>query len=148
MATAFDFAGSAISDLFGAAGDASEAKAYGQASAFAKQNAQVSAESTALQQYQAQRQVYQITGAGQAAAAGNGLTGGGSAQDILRSSVQQGALQKQVIANQGIINENSYLEQADQYTGMQKAAKSAQGSGIFGGILNGIGAVASVLGFL
>lgn len=138
-----------------AQGDAAEAKAYGQAATYAEQNAQISAESTKLQQYQQERQSLQVIGAGQAAAAANGGTGGGSAQDILRGSVAQGALTKQVIGEQGIINETAYHEQAAQYTGMQnaaiaaqeaaiaqqKAAKQKSGFDLFGGILKAATAI-------
>lgn len=157
--------GNAASDAGAAAafgseaeGDAAEATAYGQASKYALQNAEISKQSTKLQEFQTQRQVYQTIGAGQAAAGNNGVTGGGSAQDIMRSSAGQGALVNQVIGEQGIINETAYEEQGSQYTGMQKAALAAQQGAIaqqkaanqkkktdiFGGIL---GAVGSILPF-
>lgn len=142
-----------------AQGDAAEAQAYGEASTYALQNAEISKQATKLQQFQTQRQVFQTIGQGQAAAGNNGLTGGGSAADIMRSSASQGALVGQVIGEQGIINETAYQEQASQYQGMQKAALAAQagalaqqkasnqkkGTDILGGIVS---AAASIFAFL
>jgi hypothetical protein len=142
----FSDAGSSVSDLFGAAGDAAEASAYGKAAAIAGQNAEISKQSTAIQQSQASRQIYQSLGGINAAAAGNGLAEGGSAGAIYRSSAYQGALTKQLIGRQGLINENSFLAEQASYTGMQSAANAASAGGVFGGILKGAGAVASFAG--
>lgn len=148
MAGPFDFASGAITDLFGAAGDKAEANAYSTAAKLAGQNAQITQTSTAISEYQAGRALYQTVGKGEAAAGANGLTGGGSAQDIMRSSVSQGALQKQIIGAQGQINSNAYEAESAQYTGMQQAAVAAQQAGEAGGGLNILGLGASLLGFL
>lgn len=115
----------AAAALLGAQGDLAESAAYTKAATLAEQNKAITAESTNLQEYTAQRQLGQVIGSQQAAAAANGLTGGGSASDILRSSRQQGALQQQVIGAQGLINENAYEASAASYTGMAKAANFA-----------------------
>ena len=142
----FSDAAGSVSDLFGAAGDSSEASAYGKAAEIAGQNAGIATQSTAIQQSQASRQIYQSLGGINAAAASNGLTTGGSAGDIYRSSAYQGALTKQLIGRQGLINENSFLAEQASYQGMQSAANSASAGGIFGGLLKGVGAIASVAG--
>ena len=99
-----------------------------------------------------------------AATGGAGLEGG-SAGDLMRSSMQQGALANQLIKTQGNIQENAYQEQVVGYQGMQASsnaagnaalqnAQAAQTTGVFGlaggvlGVLSSaaiIGAVASIL---
>lgn len=148
----------AAAALLGAQGDLAESAAYTKAATLAEQNKAITAESTNLQEYTARRQLGQVIGSQQAAAAANGLTGDGSASDILRSSRQQGALQQQVIGAQGLINENAYEASAASYTGMAKAAnfaaqaeqeqakadKQAAKKHGFGGILSTIATVAQV----
>jgi hypothetical protein len=144
MSFNFGDAGGAVSDIFGAMGDMSEASAYGQAAKYATQNAQLEQTSTQIQEFQANRAITQSIGATQAATAGAGFTQGGSSGDILRSSAAQGGLTKNLISIQGQVNENGYLEQASQFKGMQSAAQAAAGGGLFGGLLKGIGAIASI----
>lgn len=140
----FAFGGQAISDLFGAAGDAAEGKAYKQAATYATENAQLEQESTAIQQAQLQRKITQSLG-GQIAQEGAANLTGGTARYLYANSLSQGALAHGLLAVQGKVNENSYREAAAQYNGMASAAKAAQGGGIFGGFLSGVG---SILGFL
>ena len=85
-------------------------------------NAAYTAQSTAIQESQAQRQLYMTLGTAAAAAGGSGSSGGGSAADIIRNSAQQGALNQSVIAQQGLITEAGYTEQANAYTLQQQAA--------------------------
>lgn len=148
----------ATAALLGAQGDLAEGKAYGTAATLATQNEAIVGESTRLSQYQASRQLQQNIGSAQAAAGANGLTGGGSAGDIIRSSRQQGALTQQVIGAQGQINENAYAASAASYTGMQQAAgfaaqaeqaqakadQSASNSAKAGGFLSGLAGVAEI----
>lgn len=136
--------GGAVSTLFGAAGDAAEASAYGQAAKLASQNAQIAQESTAIQETQAQRQIFKVIGGQQAEVGGAGMLQSGSAQDLLRASASQGSLQKQLIQQQGAITAAGYQEEAAAYKGMQGAAKAASSGGIFGGLLQGAGAIASM----
>lgn len=144
----FSDIGGAVSGLFGAAGDKAEAKAYSLASSYALQNAKITEASTQIQEAQAQRKIFQTTGAQQAQVASAGFASSGSSVDLLRSSMQQGSLQKSLIREQGLINENGYQEEAARYQGMASAAqKAAAGSGI-GGILKGIAGIASFIGFL
>lgn len=137
----FDGIGSIIS----AGGDKAEAKAYARASEFASQNAVISQEAGDIKLAQAGRAIYKTLGAQQAGYAAAGLTGGGSAQDVLRSSVSQGALEKAIVNEQTQINVTGYKAQAAEFTGMQQAADAAATAKTVGGIGGIIGAV---LGFL
>lgn len=137
----FNAAGSAISDLTGAIGDASEASAYEQAAKTALQNEKLAGESGALQGYAAERAAYQTIGRQKAQVAGNGFTAGGSNEQLLRSSQQQASLNQAAIHVQTSINENGYAEQATAYQGQAKAAQAAEAGGIFGGILQGAAAI-------
>jgi len=144
LSTTFNDIGGAVSDLFGASGSTASATSYSQAATIAEANAQIAKESTALQEVQASRQVYQTIGGQKAAIAGAGLSAGGTSLDLLRSSASQGALTKAILANQGAITENSYAEQAGLYEGLSGAASSSAEAQTAGGVIQGIGAVASI----
>lgn len=139
----FGSLGGAVSDIFGAVGDWAESKSYGDAARMAKENAQLTTESTALQEYQATRQITQTQGATASAEAGAGFEKSGSGADILRSGAQQGELTKQLVQINGQQQELGYLSQAAQFQGMQEAAKQAANGGLFGGIASGIAAAFS-----
>jgi hypothetical protein len=127
--SAFADIGSAVKDLFGGIGEAASAKGYSAAAGYARENAAISAQSTKIQEVQAQRKIWQVLGGQQADIAGAGLMNSGSALDIARSSAQQGALTKQLIANQGAINVLGYQEEAANYSAMATAATaSSKGS--------------------
>jgi hypothetical protein len=113
---------SAQADILQGQGDILEGQTYGLASTLAQTNAAYTAQSTAIQESQAQRQLYMTLGTAAAAASGSGSSGGGSAADIIRNSAQQGALNQSVIAQQGLITEAGYTEQANAYTLQQQAA--------------------------
>lgn len=136
--------GGAVSSIFGGMGDLAEAKSYKKAADIATQNAAIANESTRIQEAQAGRNIFQTIGKQQAQVAGAGLAGSGSAIDLLRSSQQQGELTRQLIGTQGLIQQQGFLQEANAYTGMADAAKAAGAGGIFGGIMKGVGAVASV----
>jgi hypothetical protein len=112
----------AAADLLQGSGDILEGHAYGAAASLATLNAQYTTASTAIQEPQGQRQIYQTIGGIKASVAGSGLTEGGTAGDILASSAQQGALSQAVTASQGQIQVAGYQEQAQSYTAMQSAA--------------------------
>jgi hypothetical protein len=125
-----------VSDIFGgsskaaglrlkASGDLVEAGNYDLASTLAKQNEQFTEQSTAVKQMMANRQIYQGIGTETADIAGAGFSESGSALDLLRSSAQQGALQKQLIGQQGLITEAGYNEQATAYTNLAGYARMA-----------------------
>lgn len=137
----FDHIGGGISSIFGAIGDLKEADAYKKASSIATQNAVLEHESTQIQQTQEGRKVFQTLGAQAAQVGGAGLSASGSALDVLRSSVQQGALQKQLIGLQGAVQETSFKQEAASYQDMAGAASAAAGGGILSGIFKVAGAV-------
>ena len=131
---------SGIGSVFGAIGDFQEAGAYGQAAKLAEQNAVLSAFSGKLKAAQEQRQVNKVTGAQSADYYGAGLDAkSGSAADVIRNTVQQGALEKAVIVGQTTQQMNAYNQEAKQFKAMQSA-------GIMAGIGNLINGVASVFG--
>jgi hypothetical protein len=124
--------GSAISDLFAASadqskaqGDLAEAQQYGLAAQYADQEAQYTKVSTAIQGFQAERELSQSLGQTTADVAGAGFASSGSALDLLRSSASQGAIQQATIQQQGLITEQGYLEQAKSYDIMEGAAEQA-----------------------
>jgi hypothetical protein len=134
-ASGFSSLGGAVSDIFGAVGQAKSAKGYGQAAGYARQNAQIAQESTDIQELQAQRKIYKVEGGQRADIAGAGLASAGSALDLMRDTAAQGSLTKQVIANQGAINVLGYQAEAASYDSMASAAKTASAGGFLGGLL-------------
>jgi hypothetical protein len=126
-----DFAGAA-SDLFAAQGDKAkaqydfaEASNYGLASDLATQNEKFTETSTAIKEAQQQREMMNTLGGQQADVAGAGFAESGSALDLLRDSASQGALTHAALAQQGLITEAGYKEQAQSYQTMQTAATQA-----------------------
>jgi hypothetical protein len=109
-------------DLLKGQGDILEGQMYGTAASLASLNATYTGFSTRLQQVQADRALFMNLGSERAAAAGSGSSGGGSAADILRASASQGALNRAVLGEQGLITQAGYQEQAQSYGYMQQAA--------------------------
>lgn len=124
--------GSGISGLAGGIGSLFEASGYAQAASIAKQNAAITKLSTDIQQTQTARQAFQVMGSQQANVASAGFSEGGSALDLLKSSAQQASLQKGLVAYQGLINQNAWLEKAAADQGMANAATA----GGIGGIIS------------
>lgn len=163
------FGGQSIADFGGAAGDifaGMEAKTqddikstfdqaegvqYDEAAKQAEQNAAFTAESNRVQQVQKQRELESAQGTIQGTLAGGNLTGG-SGQDVLRMSAQQGALAAQVIQRQSQIQIQGYEEQAEADKAMSAAAYSAAGAEksagsqaeLFGDISGGIKIIAGL----
>lgn len=139
--------GGAVSDLFDAAGSAKAGSAYGQAASIAEQNAAITLRSGEIQQQQENQGIIQAIGGEQASVAGAGFTQGGTAGDLMRMSVQKGALNKQLLANQTEITAQGFDQQAAAYKGQQQAAemqaKAQGGSGIFSAI-KGIASIAAL----
>lgn len=129
--------GGAVSDIFGgigaaesakiqSQGEAAEAQNYFLAAQLASENKEFTVESTAIQEAQASRQIALAGGAQVAETAGAGFERGkGSAFYIAKSIQQQGALEKQVLGQQGLITEAGYQEQAQAYTTLAYAAENA-----------------------
>lgn len=124
-------------------GDFAEASAYKKAQQYALQNANIAQEAGDIKMEQTKRQIFKVLGAQQAGYAAAGLTSGGSAQEVLRSSVSQGALEKAIVNAQTQINVTGYKEQAAQFAGMSTAAKAAGVGAIVGGVANAAAAFAS-----
>lgn len=147
--TAFSDFGGAVSDLFAADADKSkaaglraESQEYTLAAGLSQQNEQYTEQSTAIQEAQKSRDIMQTIGKQQADVAASGFAASGSALDLLRDSANQGALAKATLAQQGLITEAGYEEQAQSYQLMSQAAnqaasaadKAAQGADISAGI--------------
>jgi hypothetical protein len=128
----FSGIGNAVSDLFAAEGAnykiqglEAEQQEYEGAAALAEQNVGFTTMSTAIQEAQANRELFLSMGRTQGQVAGAGFAASGSALDILRSSASQGALQTAVLGEQGLITEAGYQEQAQSYAQMANAAGAA-----------------------
>jgi hypothetical protein len=122
----------AASDIFAGfadkakgAGDLLEQQNYQLAAVYAEKEAEYTKMSTAIQEFQQQREVTKSLGETQASVAGAGFAASGSAIDILRDSAAQGALQHAVLAAQGLVQEEGYKEQEQSYRNMAAAAGDA-----------------------
>lgn len=151
----FDLAGGAVKDIFGgfaantrAEGNRLQAEQYDLARELALQNKQFAETSTAIKEQQTQRSIENVIGQQQADVAAGGFAATGSALDLLRDSMSQGALTKAVIGQQGLIEEAGYQEQADSFAIMAKSARLAadaeETAGIGSFISGGVKAVAAV----
>jgi hypothetical protein len=119
----------AQADLLKGKGAKIEGEAYDRASQLALLNKDYAAQSTAIQAAQADRQITIAQGTVRANIGAGGLQESGSALDVLAMGASQGALQKEVIQQQGLISEESYQEQSDVYKKMVEASDVAvQGS--------------------
>lgn len=140
-ASTFDFAGNAVSDIFGAVGDFQNAKGLKKAAQYADLSAQIAQQSAQIKSVQAGRQLYKFMGGQVSDIASAGLKLSGSALDVMRDSATQGALSKQLIANQGAIDVMGYKAEAASYASQASAAKSS-------GIGKAIGAGLSIAGMV
>jgi hypothetical protein len=111
-------------------GDIAEAENYDLAAALARKNEAYAARSTEIQQSQLDRKITLTIGGQKADVAGAGFKESGSAIYLLRDSAQQGALAKQVLAEQGEITEAGYEEQAKSFDTMSAAARMAAAGGM------------------
>lgn len=157
---AFNSFGGAVADFFGsegsqeaAQGEFAAAVSYANAADIAEQNKKITENATQVQEIQQQRKNELTEGSITANVGANGGTGGGSAGDLMRMSIQQGALAKSVISQQGAINENTYEQQA-QGLYAQEAAATAAGNAelaasegqMWGGILKIGGGILGLFG--
>jgi hypothetical protein len=127
---------SMLSGLASGIGSLYSAAASGATAATYKQMAQLSQLKTAIAERQLNRQIYSVLGGERAAAAANGMKQSGSAEDILRSSAQEGALSKGIVTAQGQIEYAGYM-------GQYKAAKAAQSGSFLSGALSIAGSLLS-----
>ena len=172
LATGIGDLGGAVGSLFTAAGDQASqqndylaaendtlaASSYTQASGIASQNLSLEQQSTAIKETQADREIFQNESSQQATAAGNGFQEAGSAAAILADSANQGALQKQLIQQQGDITANATQEQllalntqsqeasnqATMQTNAGNAAGSAATGALVGGAFKAVAGIASI----
>lgn len=145
-----------------AQGDLAEAGEYDLAGELAKKNVAFTQQSTAIKEMQADRELSKSLGETTADVAGAGFGSGGSAAFLLADSAAQGSLTKSVLEQQGHITEAGYQEQADSFSIMSSAARTAaageedianktenlsgiMGIGSFiGGAIKGVSAIASI----
>lgn len=127
--------GAAASDLFSidthrtkSAGLGIEAGNYDRSALFSEQNARFTEMSTAIKTAQQDREMYKALGGIQSDVAGAGFAQSGSALDILRDSASQGALLHAVTGQQGLITEQGYQVEAENYRAMGDAARLAAGA--------------------
>lgn len=128
----FSGIGGAVSDFYSAdaarakgKGSRLEAEQYAQAAVFAKQNVEFTKVSTAIKEYQTQRELNLTLGKQRADVAASGFAAAGSALDLMRDSAMQGELAKAVLGMQGQIQEAGYEQQAASYRLMSQAASEA-----------------------
>lgn len=111
-----------------AQGDLAEASNYDIASTLAEANSAYTAQSTRIQQFQTDRQISGTIGTQRTGVAGAGFSSGGTAGDLLRDSASQGALAKATLAQQGVITQAGYDEQAKSYQTLSAAGKATAAS--------------------
>jgi hypothetical protein len=128
----FSDIGGGISDLYAADADKArargnrmEAQEYVLAANLADLNKKYTEESTAIKEYQADRDVLHTIGKQEADVAASGFTQSGSAIDLERDSAAQGALTRTVLGQQGLIEEQAYDEQEKSFQLMAAAANDA-----------------------
>lgn len=136
--------GGAVSELFGAVGDEQAAAAYTKEAQIAGENANIAQTSANIQTAQEARAVTQAIGSEEATTASGGFTMGGNASDLLRQSLQQGALATSLVKQQGAINVLGYQEQEQAAQGKAAASKTAGTGGFLGGALKIGGAIAGL----
>lgn len=136
-----------IASLFGSKGDKAEASAFNEAASIASKNADIAKQSTGIQVAQATRNSLQVVGGQIADVGGAGLAESGSALDLLRDTSYQTNLQKQIVANNGLLQEQSFRQEAASYKGQAQAAQAAssakKSSGI-GGLISGAISIGSM----
>lgn len=116
--------GGAVGDIFSGIGGLSEAGGLSDAADLARKNAKLVERATQIEEIRQTRQIYQAVGGQQADIAAAGFSLSGSAIDLMKSSMQQGSLDKALIANQGEIEKNSYLAQAGAYEAQAGASEA------------------------
>ena len=122
----------AIGDIFGflgqedvARGDKEAASLYGEAANLEQQNVEAEQAATSIRTTQIKRQNYQQLGGIQSQVAGGGFALSGSAQDIMRSSQEQGSLKIQSAQTQGALQEQGYNLAATGYNAEAAQASAA-----------------------
>ena len=146
----------AIGDIFGflgqedvARGDKQAASLYGEAANLEQQNVEAEQAATSIRTTQIKRQNYQQLGGIQSQVAGGGFALSGSAQDLMRSSQEQGSLKIQSAQTQGALTEQGYNIAATGYNAeaaQASAAGQAAQMSAFGDLANAFGSVLPFVG--
>ncbi len=156
----FDLFGGAVNDLFGAAGSAAQAKAYGQsaaaldlsaarldeAAAFSDFSAGMAKQKTAIGKLANEREVFNVLGSQGAGIVGGGFSLAGSGSDILRMTAAEGALSQQIIGQQGMLEEATYKEEAKNYRTQAQAARLDASAARAGKKGSKLGTIAKIAG--
>lgn len=129
-----DFGG-AVGSIFNAFGDFAQASGYREAAKYDAENASYERLSGQVQLDATNRQIYQTEGKETADTAASGLTGGGSAQSLMRSSQQQAGLQRGLQEIQTNINVNADLEKEAADKAQAESATAGGVGGLIGGAL-------------
>lgn len=140
----FSFAGGAVDSLFKGFGAEAEAKNYRLAAGYAQENVRYTEMSTAVKEAQATRAITLGIGETKADVAGAGFAESGSALDLLRDSASQGALQKAVLSEQGLITEEGYKVQAESYRNMAEYADMAATGDFIAAAVKGVAAIGTL----
>jgi len=119
------------------------AKGLTQSAAAYRKAAMYSQAATSIKEQMATRQIYQVIGGARADVAASGLAETGSAEDVMRSSAQQGALTKALIATQGSIDYTSYIGQAQAAEAQASATKTSGTFGFAGSVVGALGSMFS-----
>ena len=127
--------GGAVNGLFGAYGDFQAASAYGKEATIAGENATIAEASGVIQKQQTERNITLAAGAEEAGTASAGFSNSGSAGDLMRASLEQGALAKNLVANQSAITVRGYQEQQAAANGQEQAQQVKGAGGIVTGVL-------------
>lgn len=157
-AQTFTSAGGAVSDLFAvdayharAKGNRLQAQQYDLAQKLSLENEQFTKTSTAIKEQQAQRGINTVLGQQATDVGAAGFEASGSALDLLRDSAAQGALHRETLGQQGLIEEAGYKEQADSYAIMAQSARLAASAddraatgALISGIIKGVTSVATL----
>lgn len=143
LQTGFGDIGSAVKDIFGGIGQLKAAGSYEEGASIARQSARETEWSTAIQQVKLDREIFKTVSGQAADVAGAGFTAGGSAGDLLRDSVSQGALAHQLTQVQGDINAEAYKAQAVALQGQADASKATATGDFIGGAINAIAGIAA-----
>ena len=132
--------GGAVSGLFSSIGDMQAANEYSTEATIEGQNATIATASGKIQGQMTQRNITLATGTEEATTAAGGFSNSGSGGDLMRASLEQGALAKSLVANQSAITVLGYQEKQAAAKAQEKAANTKAIGGI-------IGSVASLFGF-
>jgi hypothetical protein len=133
--------GAATADIFGTAGSAIQAYGSFQAQGAYKESAATDIEEAGLalqkskiQEAQIGRELSMQQGQATSTITSNGFELGGSGLDILRMNASQGALAQATTGEEGLIQQQAYMQQAS-------AAKAAANQAGIAGIAGGVEAV-------